>query len=119
MNKYPFSIAVTACSAEDAAARVELLQAWAVLPVKMELIPFCAAVFKSWAIRKMDQYTPLNSAKQPQVFNIELTMPGASQHQAKANFELMLQWAAFPLNLDWKELLRCAIRFIICRQMAL
>lgn len=113
MDKYPFTVSVNAFSNEEAEAKFRLVFEWAALPVQRDLLRFGLNALNYWVTKKDNPLFGLNGLQTLNQYNCKVYLSGRTQQEAEARFNLIMQWAAYPVDRDWKKLLGCGLRYLI------
>jgi hypothetical protein len=113
MPYFPFTVSITALSREEAAAKLKMVFEWAALPVERDPLSFGLAALDYWAHKKDGGPSGNTAIQAKSQYDCKVYLSGKTLQEAEARFNLVMQWAAYPVDRDWKGLLGCGLRYLL------
>jgi hypothetical protein len=113
MPFFPFTISINAFSRAEADAKLKMVFEWAALPVERDPLAFGLTALNYWVHKKDDTLSGGIAVQTKSQHDFKVFLHGRTLQEATARFNLMMQWAAYPLDGDWKALLGSGLRYLI------
>jgi hypothetical protein len=113
MPFFPFTVSISAFSKEEAKSKVQMLFEWAALPVERDLLSFGLAALNCWVHKENNTLSGNTALQTKSQHDIKVYLLGRTLQEAEARFNLIMQWAAYPVDRNWRGLLGCGLRYLI------